>query len=520
MIKHAALLIALPLLAQPLPINTRVALQDSSPKHLIAFMGDSYASGEGAPQRGANKWDAEPCHRSEENGRYRAAQLLGSLVPSRTVVTSAGLRVVDDFQVTDVSCSGATITSGILGPYTGVERMRPEGPGPKADLKPQIDQVESWMKAAPRNRESIDTLVISIGGNDVGFAKIIATCMDPTHPTNCNEDSTLQTLMNIGNPFGGTLIGYARLRQAFVDMDQKIREKLNPKRIILVAYPNGVRDEFGQLCDQYDENFSLLPIFETYVPSIGALGGATVHIKAAEASFIETQLIGRVNNERRAIAADLGWQFINIQNFTKTHGYCAAQPWFNTPKTSWNNQDDFTGTAHPNAKGYKVYENFLLRELARAHDIHADANVTGNHEEFAFTLTRRGSASRVNGDSSDLFGGLPYTIQHERNFTARMKYLLNPNPDVFTNIRLEVSTTDFAFNPTDVRVVAPSTGLIQEGMLSADFPTNAYADNQLIFVRWRLQHTPFWNATAAPETSYSTVKKYRVNGFRPLLPAE
>lgn len=149
MIKHAALFIALPLLAQPLPINNQLALQDSSPQHLIAFMGDSYASGEGAPQRGATKWASEPCHRSEENGRFRAAQLLSSLVPSRTVLTPLGLRTVDDFQFTDVSCSGATITSGIVGPYSGVERMRPDGPGPKADLKPQIDQVESWMKAAP-----------------------------------------------------------------------------------------------------------------------------------------------------------------------------------------------------------------------------------------------------------------------------------------------------------------------------------------------------------------------------------
>ena len=93
--KQTALLLAatLPLLAQ------RVAL-DPAPKHLIAFMGDSFAAGEGAPSTtGGDKWLSEPCHRSEENGRARAAQLLGALVPNRTVFTANGLRTIDDFHL-------------------------------------------------------------------------------------------------------------------------------------------------------------------------------------------------------------------------------------------------------------------------------------------------------------------------------------------------------------------------------------------------------------------------------------
>jgi hypothetical protein len=513
---------ALPLLAQPVPVpvNPHLARQDPSPKHLIAFMGDSFASGEGAPQSGSSKWAAENCHRSELNGRFRVAEILGALVPSRILITPTGTKTIDDFQVKDVSCSGATITSGIVGPYTGVDRMRPEGPGPNADLKPQIEQVETWMKAAPRNRQSIDTLVISIGGNDVGFAKIMATCMDPTKG-DCDDDGSLQTLMNIGNPYGGSLIGYSRLRQAFIDMDSKIREKLNPKRILLVAYPNGTRDEFGKLCDRFDEDFSLLPVGDAYVPSIGPLGGATVHVKASESAFIESELIGRVNRERKDLAAELGWQFVDIQQFTKTHGFCAAKPWFNTPKASWNKQEDFNGTAHPNSTGYKVYEHFLLREVAKAHDIRLTRAVSGTHEQFSYILTKRSGGS-FTGNLTDFFGGYPYTLMYNRNFTAQMKYLLNPNPSVFTEIRLEVSSVDFAFNPApaDIRVIAPATGLDQEGMLRADFSTSQYGDNDLIFTRWRFKTVPFWNTAAAPTTSYSSVVKYRVHGIIPLMPAE
>ena len=360
-------------LAATLPMLAQVALPDATPKHLIAFMGDSFAAGEGAPSASGDKWVYEPCHRSDENGRARVAELLGALVPNRTVFTPSGIRTIDDFQTKDVSCTGATITSGILGPYNGINRMRPEGPGPNAVQKPQIEQIETWMSQAPRNRQSIDTLVISIGGNDVGFAQIISDCMNPLKG-NCHEDDHLRDVMEHGNFFMPHFIGYDRLRLAFTDMDTQIRQRLNPKRIILVGYPTGLRDEYGQLCDKFDENFAILPDGDGFKPS--TFGGATAHVTEAESLFIETSLIGRINRERKEIAADLGWQFVDIQPQTKTHGFCAAKPWFNTPKTSWNKQGDFNGTAHPNATGYKVYENFLLREIARAHDIRIERPVT------------------------------------------------------------------------------------------------------------------------------------------------
>jgi hypothetical protein len=513
--KQTALFLAatLPLLAQP-------SLRDPAPKHLIAFMGDSFAAGEGAPSTtGGPKWVSEPCHRSEENGRARVAELLGALVPNRTVLTANGLRTVDDFQTKDVSCTGATITSGILGPYSGISRMRPEGPGPNFVQKPQIEQIETWMAEAPRNRQSIDTLVISIGGNDVGFAQIISTCMNPLEG-DCNENDHLRSVMENGNFYMPHLIGYNRLRSAFLDMERQIRERLNPKRVILVGYPTGSRDEHGKLCDNFDENFHILPNGDGYVPS--NFGGATAHVTADESLFIETSLISRINRERKEIATELGWQFVDIQSFTKTHGYCAAKPWFNTPKTAFAKQGDFNGTAHPNATGYKVYENFLLREIARAHDIRINHPVTGAHEQFSYILTKR-SGGTLTGNLSTSFGGFPYNLMHQRDFTAQMKYLLNPNPNVITEIRMEVSSIDFEFNPpaNAIRTIIPATGLDQDGMLRADFTTNQYVDNDLIFVRWRIKHVPFWNTTAAPVTSYSTVAKFRVkHPVLPIVPVE
>jgi len=58
----------------------------------------------------------------------------------------------------DVSCSGATVAKGILGPqYRG--------------LSTQIESVNVLV-----GDRKIDVVVMSIGGNDVGFATILTTC--------------------------------------------------------------------------------------------------------------------------------------------------------------------------------------------------------------------------------------------------------------------------------------------------------------------------------------------------------
>jgi hypothetical protein len=88
---------------------------------------------------------------------------------------------------------------------------------------------------------------------------------------------------------------------------------------------------------------------------------------------------------------------------------------------------------------------------------------------------------------------------------------------------MEVSSTDFEFNPpaNAIRVVIPATGLDQDGMLRAEFPTNQYSDNDLIFVRWRIKHVPFWDTTATPVTTYSSVAKFRVkHPVLPIVPVE
>ncbi|MGJ8563552.1 MAG: hypothetical protein ACSHXY_08360 [Alphaproteobacteria bacterium] len=76
----------------------------------------------------------------------------------------------------NLAASGATMQTGLLAPYNGVGELRGKGAGPylprhngQLGLRPQVDE----MKALVGNR-TIDDIYLSVGGNDVGFANMIA----------------------------------------------------------------------------------------------------------------------------------------------------------------------------------------------------------------------------------------------------------------------------------------------------------------------------------------------------------
>ncbi|HEV8025071.1 MAG TPA: hypothetical protein VGP37_09330 [Candidatus Nanopelagicales bacterium] len=127
--------------------------------YLFVVMGDSYASGEGNP-RNVQAWlrdpdpdfrpyyDDDSCNRSVRSGPAQAALALEES-SDKTSVT-----------LIDVSCSGATINSGVLGPQRSAGQR-----------ESQIQQVTAMI-----GKRDIDVLTFSIGGNDIGFTSILSTC--------------------------------------------------------------------------------------------------------------------------------------------------------------------------------------------------------------------------------------------------------------------------------------------------------------------------------------------------------
>src|SRR3954462_6625276 len=160
-------------------------------------MGDSYASGEGAPDAfggydadghgdqhedwdtsvgggSAADIDAERCHRSRNAPRAIAAGYMAADFPDLSV------------PFTSVACSGAAIVEqgvfktdpiehpgGLLRSYDGADNLYNFNPRPGiTTLSPQVTQLNNKVSS------KIDALVIGVGGNDAGFGAFIVECSE------------------------------------------------------------------------------------------------------------------------------------------------------------------------------------------------------------------------------------------------------------------------------------------------------------------------------------------------------
>lgn len=149
---------------------------------LIVAMGDSYASGEGNPRNveawlreGAPfrpYWDDDSCNRSVLGAPAQAALALEESSP-RTSVT-----------LVNVTCSGATVDRGILGVQIAA-----------GQAASQVEQAASIISG-----HEADVVLLSVGGNDVGFTSILQTC-------------ALYNDCPLARPPAGPLRGYPTVQQ-------------------------------------------------------------------------------------------------------------------------------------------------------------------------------------------------------------------------------------------------------------------------------------------------------------------
>ncbi|MCB0919161.1 MAG: hypothetical protein KDC39_11405 [Actinobacteria bacterium] len=151
---------------------------------LIGIIGDSYGSGEGFPPftragfGGATRelhWDEAACNRSHWSGFVRSAQTVEN-ADHRSNVT-----------LLDVACAGAQVSKSEIPGRTagGIISPQPvsythEG-GTKTGLQPpQTDQLRAIVGDRP-----FDNVLLSIGGNDVGFSPISKACLLEGQGDNC-----------------------------------------------------------------------------------------------------------------------------------------------------------------------------------------------------------------------------------------------------------------------------------------------------------------------------------------------
>jgi lysophospholipase L1-like esterase len=360
-------------------IEDEIAVRDL----LIVSIGDSFASGEGNPDIPGEpaQWaddgggDSSPqgiahdlAHRSSLAGPVQAALAIERANP-KTSVTFVFL-----------AASGASIEEGMLGPPDEAVR----GTGESGALQPQLEQLAELVGCSEDTdtcQREIDALLISAGGNDIGFSFTLGSliALDPLLVVNPIYGNLLANLVD---DVASQIDGLPRL---FDDLVAAIAE-LDVAAVYLTAYPDLSQASVGGK-----------------VLSCEAIGGDLVfglEIDRDELDLVREEMLAPLNDALLSIAQDNGWVFVDshVAEFA-AHGYCGSDPYEqgsyegspypnlvtvrDLPGVRWFRQSDdslaiqgggggifrpdrlgTTGTFHPNEFGHQAYKRALLEALS------------------------------------------------------------------------------------------------------------------------------------------------------------
>ena len=387
---------------------------------LVAGMGDSFGSGEGNPdipvrfsrERSADygkttdedltgfparvgpwqqigdpefieenaRWLDQACHRSLYSYQMRVALQLAIEDPHRAV-TFIG-----------VACSGSEVVPGLFLRYKGnewvphppelsqisglAEAMCGSEEAPMQDLPeayhmngriPELQGGLVLRKCEPENARKIDLLLVSIGGNDIGFARLVANAV--------LADQSL--LKQLGGWFGQVYqpseatARFSTLEARYKALNRAAHNILHipweqSDRVILTAYPGlALLDDGQKVCPDGRAGMDVLPDFA--LSATKTLDGEKVAVKLNAImkkatstygwSFVDAhrqQFVGRglcagFTDNSMSIADDLRlprkvdnvWVPYNPADFK---AYASRQRWFRTPNDAF-----MTGNFHVSA---------------------------------------------------------------------------------------------------------------------------------------------------------------------------
>lgn len=284
---------------------------------LIAVAGDSYASGEGNPEsnlidrsgrfpKAVGIWaDGDNLLATERHRRAHRSTL------------AAGPQAALDLEAADdqssvtllfVAGSGASIDTGMMGPHDGVPY---EEDMTEAELPGQIDELAALLgcepsAAGPRCNRTIDALIVSIGGNDMGFGPVWGGLIaaDPGLLFARAYRFALNEVFEVAEA------GIRDLPLAYDELEEMIRARLEVTQVYLTAYPS----PFGSgdsLCEVAAEDL---------VPGLEA--------DRDELTEASERILDPLNQTMADAATRSGWVFVDsfLDDFA-THGYCASDPY-------------------------------------------------------------------------------------------------------------------------------------------------------------------------------------------------
>jgi lysophospholipase L1-like esterase len=266
-----------------------------------------------------------------------------------------------------------------------------------------------------KDMRPVDTVLLSIGGNDVGFAGIIAWALVPV------DSYTRVKFAEIGRRKGGVVCPIPDLHcvdteppasRRIADLPYRYKalaDSLNsylhiqPRQVLITSYPNPLIRADGTYCENPVGSNETRPgktnqwhAIRTYMASF-APSSWQVNLTHSEAKNINDHVVEPLNKAVRAAALAHGWRYADLAGVMRTGAWCEGVPrhlllpgelsewnayadrtrmirtandsiatqWPNSVTTNRtarrNNQ--LNGTFHPNAWGYAAMADAMAQQL-------------------------------------------------------------------------------------------------------------------------------------------------------------
>ncbi|MET9675109.1 GDSL-type esterase/lipase family protein [Streptomyces sp. NPDC006482] len=332
----------------------------------VVTMGDSYISGE------AGRWQGNSLTNSgSRNGTDRA--WTGSAYdPSRVYGTTAGgCHRSDTAEVKsagaiassliNLACSGAT-TDNVFRASQGGQAYKGEAP--------QADQL-----AAVAASHDVELIALSIGGNDLGFADIIATCAKDyiVWYSYCHDDQQAEVDAKIDGVMADVGRSVDEIRAVMTGAGYSSSDY----RIVLQSYPS--------------------PIPRAADNRYGESGWARTNTGGcpfwnADSTWARDSLVPQLANRLKGVAAAKGVQFMDLRDALQGREVCAKaskQVTSTVPASAttsewarWIDSQSTQGlvqeSMHPNAYGQQAMGRCLALVHARPTGNHSCKNTAGS----------------------------------------------------------------------------------------------------------------------------------------------
>ncbi len=310
-------------------------------------------------------WEDPVCHRSLRSSTVQFARRIQQENPHKAV------------SLVNVSCSGASIHKGLLAPHRG-----------KA---PQVEQLKTALAG-----QKADMLLLSVGGNDIGFTQVLRTCallpncfeLSEGYLQNTAEEAAQDNLDNqcsiilmdkfadatAINHFLNECLNYfdvnrildvpqaskvvlpklAALPRDLRSLAFALNEVTDPNNVYVIEYLDPTKDESGVHCGY---NFDL---------NIGRVNLGLEHqfpgLSREEMAWADESVLQQLNTTLATSASQNNWRYVSgIYDTTRLHGYCSQDTWIQRMQDSFYVQGDAAGVMHPNDRGQAVIADAIYQ---------------------------------------------------------------------------------------------------------------------------------------------------------------